>query len=410
MIFIDDISELDYYNSNGNVNNECYCEIIADPLDILLQAIYDGFDKKSVYKTKIEMWSNDGLTKYADVSSNFDVSIYNVGSTGYANIRSRKIPDEMCNQKCFILKVTITTNKIYSIGTGFDIREETVFSKFTQMYCVQDCCVPVKDITITTEPDNLQVTSISRISDTAYKITGTGHGTLHLRDVDALTLNNIYYDFDVSGDYTYTYTSGNRWEAGSDGVTYKQAKALYFNGTNAYTELANITDWMLDTIDEYEIIFKPVVVKNYELMSKGRIGSNGNGYMVSDISTDSGMYFYTGSISLRNPINFPTNYQSYKFTNTVFDASNITLAQYSDNILRRSDTVPNTSLVNPAIAFRIGRGGAGSSVSRFFNGYVYSIRKKTDIFDFNTLSIGDTSAVSSGGTVMNFTNVTVEIV
>lgn len=147
MIWIDSISELQYYKSNYGL--PCYCERIMVPNDILLQAqVYTGIvpgqiGSGATYSVVVQAYSADGLTLLGDITPSFEWYAFAVSAAVYVNLMMIKFSPIICAQKCFILKVTIS-----QIAGATLI----VFSKFTERFCLDNCCVLPSgiDIEITT--------------------------------------------------------------------------------------------------------------------------------------------------------------------------------------------------------------------------------------------------------------------
>lgn len=124
-----DIDELLYYHPN--TGGYCYCELLVEPSDLMLQArLPKTSSDVNVY---IEAFTPDGVTSLGLVTSLFK-GIVAVDPSGayYANIQLQEFSTLLCSQ-CFVLKVTVIDGEDTGAGT-------IVFDKFTQQYCVADCC------------------------------------------------------------------------------------------------------------------------------------------------------------------------------------------------------------------------------------------------------------------------------
>lgn len=134
MVWIADINDLQYYNLP--VGADCYCETILKPSDMMLQGYLD-FNGNGSYTVDIDVLSADGTILIANVTSSFNIytarSPYNNRDFFVAKLNG--FPDAMCNNPCFILKVTVTSG-----GT-------TYFLYYTERYCTPDCCLTVNDVT-----------------------------------------------------------------------------------------------------------------------------------------------------------------------------------------------------------------------------------------------------------------------
>lgn len=137
MIWIDSIEDLQYYNQPPDM--PCYCDELFDPSEILLQANL-GTLGSSANDVTVELYSADGLTSISDITASFEWYLFQ-GNNGiwYVNIQGVNFPESMCLQKCFILRVTITSRTA----------ELPLFSKFTERYCLDSCCIVPSSISIT---------------------------------------------------------------------------------------------------------------------------------------------------------------------------------------------------------------------------------------------------------------------
>lgn len=133
MIWFDNIKDLQYYHQPQGV--PCYCEAITYPTDMFLQGhIYTG---NSNYTLKIYVLSADGLTQYEDATIYFDYYfgvMPNVGSH-FFNARLKSFSPAMCAHECYILRAEV----VQSGGV-------TVFNKYTERYCQNNCCDVAKNI------------------------------------------------------------------------------------------------------------------------------------------------------------------------------------------------------------------------------------------------------------------------
>lgn len=134
MRFIDSIFDLQYYHPIEGV--PCYCEEIIFPKDMQLQSPLD-FNGDGNYTVTIYVYSADGVTELEDATSFFNTVTFNNPNTGRHTFSAvlNAFSDTMCANKCFILYITIT-------GNG-----NTYFAKYTERYCVPECCEYVTDVT-----------------------------------------------------------------------------------------------------------------------------------------------------------------------------------------------------------------------------------------------------------------------
>lgn len=142
MTWIDNISELQFYSQPENF--PCYCELLLSPDDIILQAQVPNVSQNA-YTVKIEVLTADGATILEDATLYFEwYSFQGTNGKWYVNMRAKRFSPEMCSNKCFILLVTIIstlTSPLY-----------VVFEKYTERYCLDDCCLVPSEIRIQ-DPD-----------------------------------------------------------------------------------------------------------------------------------------------------------------------------------------------------------------------------------------------------------------
>jgi len=122
MIFVNNISELQYYHSAEPYG--CYSDAIFSPLDMSLQA--NGFALSSpVIAVTVNVCSVDGSFQ-EDGTAYFDIyfASFMLGGTTYyfVNIRGNSYSDYMLSNKCYVLNVVITNAGV------------TLFNKWTQQY------------------------------------------------------------------------------------------------------------------------------------------------------------------------------------------------------------------------------------------------------------------------------------
>lgn len=132
MIFVNQISELEYYNSTEPFG--CYADAVFQPHDILLQA--NGFNITSSANTTIVVCDTAG-NFIEDVTSYFDTCFcsFSIGGVLYyfVNIRCNNYSPFMVSNRCFTLNVVVTD---ISPGT-------VVFKKWTQKYEIATAATPV---------------------------------------------------------------------------------------------------------------------------------------------------------------------------------------------------------------------------------------------------------------------------
>ncbi len=136
MIWFNSISELQYYNPTPN--GECYCESLLQPNDMQLQGLL--FNGANPYTVTLYVYSADGLTQYADATTYFD--IYTAKATNgqdYFNARLKSFHPTMCLYKCFIIRAIVVSGGL------------TIFDKWTERWCQNDCCDTVSGVTYAQE-------------------------------------------------------------------------------------------------------------------------------------------------------------------------------------------------------------------------------------------------------------------
>lgn len=134
MIWFDKITHLQYYHQPKDV--PCYCEAIAYPTDMFLQGhIFNG---NGSYTLKIYVYSADGITQYEDATSYFDYYFGKIPGpcTHFFNARLKSFSPAMCAHECYVLRVEV----VQSNGM-------TVFNKYTERYCQNNCCDVARNIT-----------------------------------------------------------------------------------------------------------------------------------------------------------------------------------------------------------------------------------------------------------------------
>lgn len=126
MIFLNSISELQYYNLPQGL--PCYCESISLASDMYLTSVLGvGIGN---YTAVIYVYSADGLTNLETATSYFTIAFgLDPFNQRYFTARLNTFSPAMCAQKCFILRLVITVD-----GAG------TAFDKYTEVYCQTTCC------------------------------------------------------------------------------------------------------------------------------------------------------------------------------------------------------------------------------------------------------------------------------
>lgn len=146
MVWIDNISDLSYYNTLPGM--PCYCDPLIYPEDLILQAFLGGsYDViPSNVTVKIEVYSSDGTTLYEDATSYFNwVVIASPSGNKYLNLQlGNNFSPAMYSHGSWILKVSVSGSVSGSLGSI----HYNVFEKFTEQYCSPCCPTQPGDITI----------------------------------------------------------------------------------------------------------------------------------------------------------------------------------------------------------------------------------------------------------------------
>lgn len=208
MVFRDSIYQLQFYSPPA-APIPCYCENVFAPTDLMLQGmLYDG---NGVYAIKIQSYSADGLTLYADDTIYFN-SFFGRTNTGqdYFQTQLKTFSPEMCEHQCYIFRVTVTQN-------GGAV---VLFDKWTEKYCQVGCCTPAYDITGAQDdiigPANPGTISVDRIRPT-YPVNTCGTRLIRLTS----TFQCVdYFDNEVYGNSATTLS----------GTAFPFTKVTYFTG------------------------------------------------------------------------------------------------------------------------------------------------------------------------------------
>jgi hypothetical protein len=137
MQFIDSIFDLDYYRPLP-AGVPCYCETVNIPNEMRLQSDLD-YNGSGTYTYLIEAYQPNGQTLLGDVTSYFTITQYTnvvTGLQGFTLVLKGFAP-VMCANACFVLHVYVSN------GAG------TYFNKYTQKYCVPNCCEYATEIIAT---------------------------------------------------------------------------------------------------------------------------------------------------------------------------------------------------------------------------------------------------------------------
>lgn len=134
MIWRDNIEDLQYYHAIPGV--PCYCEHVLYPDDMRLQASVNT--SSGSLSALFTVYSPDGLTYYEDATPYFQwyMGVMNNSTQRFINARLKSYSPAMCNHVCFIVRLQVTWGGII------------VFDKYTDRYCVPQCCDFARDISI----------------------------------------------------------------------------------------------------------------------------------------------------------------------------------------------------------------------------------------------------------------------
>lgn len=148
MIWIDNIHDLDYYNHDTQA--ECYCDLLVNESDLTLQAEVAA-PSNGRYEVIVQVMSADGLEVLEDATQYFKWAIFQgVNGKFYINLQANRFAPTMCSVGCFILKLTVNRIRIFTdiSGSGGKVVKDSLFSKYTERYCVDNCCLVPANIDI----------------------------------------------------------------------------------------------------------------------------------------------------------------------------------------------------------------------------------------------------------------------
>jgi hypothetical protein len=181
MVWIDNISRLQYYNQPKDV--PCYCETLMLPQDMMLQGVVPQVPGNS-YTMQIKVLSADGLTVYEDATSYFTYYFAKMpDGRWFFNARLNSYSPAMCAHECFVLYVLVT-------HSGSKI----AFDKWTERYCITDCCSIVTGV-------DLEQTAF-------FKVIAPGSGDEYGPSTDPVSPTGVSNPTSPCGDPYITITSG----------------------------------------------------------------------------------------------------------------------------------------------------------------------------------------------------------
>ena len=152
MVWIDSLEYLQYYNQTPGI--DCYCDLLVDPNDLILQALVPQ-SPSGQYVVLIEVLQPDGLVVFEDATQYFQWYAFQASNGNYyINMQALRFSPAMCANSCFILRVTIKRVENYvDVEGGINSIQRVVFQKFTERYCVDNCCIIATSISINQVPD-----------------------------------------------------------------------------------------------------------------------------------------------------------------------------------------------------------------------------------------------------------------
>jgi hypothetical protein len=151
MVCFDEIIDLQYYNQTPGI--DCYCDLLVDPNDLILQAQVP-FSPSGQYIVLIQVLQPDGTVIFEDATQYFQWYAFQANNGNYyINMQALRFSPAMCANSCFILKVTISRVEFYGIGQSIN---RVVFQKYTERYCVDNCCIVATSISINQVPEEIE--------------------------------------------------------------------------------------------------------------------------------------------------------------------------------------------------------------------------------------------------------------
>ena len=138
MVWINDISELEFYNPPQVPGSSCYGDMLFTVQDLMLQGQLPQVSG-NVYSMQVNALSTDGLTDYGNITSDFNYFFgLNTDLNYYFNLQLKLWASVMCENGCFILKVVVKD------GSG-----KIIFEQYTQKYTIANCDTIAGGVTIT---------------------------------------------------------------------------------------------------------------------------------------------------------------------------------------------------------------------------------------------------------------------
>lgn len=213
MQWFKNIADLQYYNPPAG-NIPCYCETIMQPNDINLQGYMD-YNGNPTYNFTVEMYKPNGVDLLEDVTVAFSFYVaYNpLVNRVYFGMKLNYFTTQMCNNPCFIFKVTIT-----------DAAGGTTFDYYTERYCIPSCCLYAYNPTITQDG----ITIAPTITTDGGAINQSDRGVTPAFTDDC---GNNFYRLETYSD-CYNKFSGRFYQAGTvlQGSAFAYTNVTYLRG------------------------------------------------------------------------------------------------------------------------------------------------------------------------------------
>lgn len=192
MIWLDNISELQYYNHSPLV--PCYCAILYHANDLILQGSFNP--GSSSYTLVVETYTADGLTMLETSTTNFQYYFFlnPLTQQHVFNARLSSFTAQMCVYACWILRVRV-----------FD-GSTVIFDKWTERYCQASCCDTARNITFsdltTASVPLIEALAIQpNFTDAAEVPTVPASGKFTECGEPLITLRSIHPCMDMDGNY-----------------------------------------------------------------------------------------------------------------------------------------------------------------------------------------------------------------
>ncbi len=209
MIWLNSVADLQYYNLLPG--EYCYCELLLQPADLLLQghitASYTGTPS-----IVVQCYTPDGVTNLGDITGLFDwfAGVAPDGSK-YFNLKAKEFSGVLCAQKCFILRVR------------FQVGSTVLFDRYTEQYCLHnDCCLRVTSVTINGTTTEILPPGVPGATSTAPVVDNCGR--------PIITLKSLFDCYDsISGDFYGFPTSTTGGTAA--GGPFRFEKVTHITGT-----------------------------------------------------------------------------------------------------------------------------------------------------------------------------------